>query len=1515
MRSTWFIGVALASGVALVAALPTPGGDAHEATPPTGPALRRPAPTGHVLDEDAERRNKAARKRWFAERHRAPPGVDWKEAERANGLAQIQKRNAGLRPMALPSGATPRWQERGSDNQSGRMHATRLTSDGVMYAGSSLGGVWRADPDGVGWTPIGDNLFGGGHFLEVWTGDGGAHRVLAASAGGLVHVTADDGATWTSPLDFGLQEVRELVRQRGTESESAFLLGKRSGVWELYRTDDEAASFETLTALSGAPGDVWVPRDGGEAVYLADAGVLRYSPDRGESWEVRGTFGASDRGARLTGSEAGGPRLWVMVDDDHLLRSDDGGFSWSEVSNGHRGDFWGHLTGSVVDPDLVVWSGVELHRSTDGGVSSAVVNTWGEYYADPSRFLHADIMGLEVQPDGVGGEAWYVGTDGGLYRSTDGLRTVQNLSLAGLRVSQYYSTLTSAVDPGHVAGGAQDQGYQVTNRLDQPDDLYEFDQIISGDYAHLTSGDGSHDLVWSVYPGFILVQIGEDEPQLSYADYPGDEAGRYFAWLPPLTADPDDPEAFFFCATQLWRYERVDAWTWRPELWSNQRFDVDAYEFLSAFSFDRTDPSRAWATTSYGKVFWSEDAGKTWTQAIDDGPWSHYFYGTAVWQSRTEPDTVYIGGSGYGYPAVWRSLDGGRTWDPFSDGLPDTLVYTLNEAPDGSGVLFAGTETAAYRRDPDAAAWTDITGADAPVTIYWSSEALAHENTIRFGTYGRGIWDYQMDPEGVGCYPPVDRDGDGHACDVDCDDANDAVYPGADDPCDDVDDDCDPATSPLEDADGDGSLACDDCDDADSAVHPDATERCGNGVDDDCDGATDCPDLPEYTVMKAPQCGCSSAPAGAPWFVLAVGFLVARRRRAAAAGAVIAATAAGCSPPAAGPTPAFDPDSGVLLDAPWPSDLRRHDDGRLDLTGFPDPYGLPILADYIDAAEQLEGFGTSSPIYVRFDGPLDTSRIPEPADTTRPDSPVQLVNVDPNSPAWGARVPVTWSYVSEETTYQPADLLSITPVFGFPLAPRTTYALVVTTDLASPSPTFRERALDPSGDLAAEYADLRAAAFLLGLEPERIAIATQFTTQDTVGEMATISAFLRHNIDLPSLSQTVRYIDTGADPLIGSPRFLVFQGVYAGPVFQEGERPYREEGGGFAFGPDGLPVVTQWDSMRMAISVPLGGDPPESGYPVVLYAHGTGGDYASFCDSPDELEEAAQFAEAGFVGIGIDQPLHGTRGTPDTNVETDTFNYLNPDAARANFRQGAVDLMYLAELVAAGATTFTSDTGDVVPIDPDRVFIVGHSQGGLTGALAAPFLGDRVRGVVLSGAGGGLAITVVERKDPFDIASLLVVLLGMDPDEPLDESHPVIALLQTLVDVTDPIAYAPYWFTERGTWEGQAPVSVLLTSGLLDAQTPYRTAEALAAAGRLPQLAPAVTTPVAFDLRGIAATEGPFVDNRAGWDGGTVTAGFAQWDDPADHFVIFTDPDAAATYREFLATGAEGAPVIDRYDE
>jgi hypothetical protein len=115
-------------------------------------------------------------------------------------------------------------------------------------------------------------------------------------------------------------------------------------------------------------------------------------------------------------------------------------------------------------------------------------------------------------------------------------------------------------------------------------------------------------------------------------------------------------------------------------------------------------------------------------------------------------------------------------------------------------------------------------------------------------------------PEDTGA-PLVDGDGDGHDLEADCDDGDPEVFPGAEERCDGVDNDCDGevdegVTTPwYPDLDGDGfgddaevSDSCEqpsghvaeggDCDDEDVASHPGADERC-DGADNDCDGEID----------------------------------------------------------------------------------------------------------------------------------------------------------------------------------------------------------------------------------------------------------------------------------------------------------------------------------------------------------------------------------------------------------------------------------------------------------------------------------------------------------------------------------------------------------------------------------------------------------------------------------------------------------------------------------------------------
>ena len=824
------------------------------------PTEGRPAPTPTdrpARDEQAEERNASRRRAWFEERHRHAPGTDWRAIERENGLKQMARRRSGARTSG-------QWIERGSENQAGSMYAVAATGgDERILAGSAMGGLWRGTPTGTDWEPLSDALYGGAHRIVIAPGDPEAWVV--ATDGGLIHRSTDGGASWW-PVDgiagdhWGL---RRLVR--ATDDRLWLVMGSPwGGAATVYRSDDRGASFVEVLDLDRQAGDVWTPRVGAPTVYVA-SDVLRVSTDGGERWEVRGALPPADH-LELAGSEAG--RLYVMADSRALWRSDDDGWTWTEQPVAIADD-WGRLDASITDPDLVVWGGVEVFVSRDGGAAAARVNAWWDYYAAPATKLHADLMATSVLPTPEGGERWYLGTHGGVYRSDDQLQSVTNISLSGLRVSQYYSTLTSTADPAHVLAGSQDQGWQRAGAAAAAEaGRFDFDQLESGDYGQLTSADGTHTWVFSVYPGFVLVHHGETDPELFFLNFPSD--ATLSPWMPAVVADPRDRSDVFLGGGRLYHYDKQgDDWVVSQASWRN--FEDAPGEYLSQFAFAPSAPERGYGVTSRGRVFRTDDTGEQWSLQPVTGPEGHWLYGAAVGISRANADEVLIGGSGYDNASVYRTDDGGATWRDWSQGLPPTLVYALCEAPDGSGDWFAGTETSAWRRGRADDAWVDITAGAAPITIYWSCESLFHENTIRFGTHGRGIWDYRISPYGEGCFPARDDDGDGSDCALDCDDADAARAPGLPDPCDGIDQDCDGADE--SDQDGDGFPVCADCDDGRAARSPAAVERCGDGIDQDCDGAdARCPPA---------GCACATAPPGGSfggWFGIGAAAWIRRRR-------------------------------------------------------------------------------------------------------------------------------------------------------------------------------------------------------------------------------------------------------------------------------------------------------------------------------------------------------------------------------------------------------------------------------------------------------------------------------------------------------------------------------------------------------------------------------------------------------------------------------------------------------------
>jgi hypothetical protein len=78
-----------------------------------------------------------------------------------------------------------------------------------------------------------------------------------------------------------------------------------------------------------------------------------------------------------------------------------------------------------------------------------------------------------------------------------------------------------------------------------------------------------------------------------------------------------------------------------------------------------------------------------------------------------------------------------------STGLPNTFVneLVLNTA---ETLLFAATDAGPYVCVLSTGQWYNMASTTAPIKSYTAVEYVASTNVVRFATYGRGVWDFQI---------------------------------------------------------------------------------------------------------------------------------------------------------------------------------------------------------------------------------------------------------------------------------------------------------------------------------------------------------------------------------------------------------------------------------------------------------------------------------------------------------------------------------------------------------------------------------------------------------------------------------------------------------------------------------------------------------------------------------------------------------------------------------------------------
>lgn len=647
---------------------------------------------------------------------------------------------------------------------------------------------------------------------------------------------------------------------------------------------------------------------------------------------------------------------------------------------------------------------------------------------------------------------------------------------------------------------------------------------------------------------------------------------------------------------------------------------------------------------------------------------------------------------------------------------------------------------------------------------------------------------------------------------------------------------------------------------------------------------------------------------------------------------------------------------------PFPSDARLRG-GGLDLEGFPRPPAhfapAPELAEVIarwmaHLEQDTSGFAVDGAVVFRS------------STGVRAVKGIHYVNISPDHPKYGEGIEAL-TYTAENgsvsgNNYICDNWLAVEPIDGVVLDPGVTYAVMLSTaSEASGGGSFvqdadlelmlRSSAPDEAAKTAAwdSFAPLRAylkSAANTGekaIAPHEIAIATVFTTgphRDLMArarEAAYAGPLAVRDLhvceaagDSPCSSAAGLTDEERNERRCGAPDpdFTEIHGRVTLPIFQEGRPPYASLGGKIQV-EGGVPTLHAVQDVCFSLTVP-NTTAPANGFPTLVFAHGTNGSFRTAISNG----LARRAAQSDIATLALEGLLHGERrGDSDADGLVDglpldqlVFNLRNPDAARDNPLQGAID-QFTAVRLAGGFAQATAPEPPPAALDPDNIFFMGHSQGAQAGVAFLPFE-PQVHAAVLSGAGSNLLRALLAKTEPkvtlpdgnaYPPKDLLQLAFQERPDHPLTTAHPMLMLFNTFVNRSDGDVYSP--LLRRGADPEIGGKHLLMYIGHVDHYTPLRSAGSLAVGAGLAvggdNLFPAPCDQYAEDEAKACgySTTGfmPITALPASGNVNGVTAVVLMRNEPKGmdgHFVAFT-PTEIDRIVQYLDSARDGAvPVV-----
>ncbi len=685
---------------------------------------------------------------------------------------KIYEAFAGRRQSIRERNTEPEWEALGPKNIGGRTLclAFHPSDPSILYAGAAGGGLWRSTSAGAGasaWTriPTGFPALAIGAIAidpvdpeVMYVGTGEVYNYTAAEPGTVNRLTRglygfgilktiDGGETWTPVLDFSQSDLTGVWKIIVNPLRPATVYAATTE--GLYRSYDGGAGWTLIHPLKMAMDMELNPVDtnilfvshGG---YLSpERGVYR-STDGGQSFALLTGLPADYQGKTMLDLSPSAPEvIYASVADPFesigLFRSADSGATWTLVSDQDVAKWQGWYSHDVAvhpeDPNLILYGGIDIHRSANGGAGLQQITNWNSWYfgqvpvggpEGPGHYVHADIHGLYFHP--FLPDLVYAATDGGVFVSNDAGLTWEGRN-GGYQTQQFYANFAnSSTDPNLAIGGMQDNSTAIYTG----DDAWT--RVIGGDGMSAAIHYEDDGILFGSSQGLNLYR-SENLGPFSYLNiFTADNEARCFNG--PFELAPAFPDQMYAGAQRLHvSFDRGD--TWEPA--GTEMID-DGNPVLT-IAVDPVNPYLVYVSTApqFGPpgLFKSENGGADWT-SISDGLPDRVVTDIAI--DPLDPDLLVVSVSGFGAPHVFRSEDGGAGWTALgAEQLPDVPASTVLIDPLVPTHLFLGNDLGVYASLDGGATWELFSG-NLPDAAYVMHLSVSADRQLRAATHGNGIW-------------------------------------------------------------------------------------------------------------------------------------------------------------------------------------------------------------------------------------------------------------------------------------------------------------------------------------------------------------------------------------------------------------------------------------------------------------------------------------------------------------------------------------------------------------------------------------------------------------------------------------------------------------------------------------------------------------------------------------------------------------------------------------------------------